>query len=392
MKRSELKTPCYILDVEELDYNFDNLATEFLKYWNGPVHIGYSIKTNHLPWLLAYLRKKGALAEVVSSDEYRLAELVGYKPKEIILNGPNKTFNTLKYAAEHGSIINIDSMYQIEYLGELDIKNKKVGLRINFDLEQSCPNESAMGDELSRFGFNIENDSLSLAMKRCLELDIKVCGLHMHQSSKTRSLKVFRVLAEKVVECVQTYKMHDDLEYIDIGGGFFGGRHAKDKPSFNEYAKTVCDVIKPIANENTLQLIIEPGASIIATPISYFTKVIDVKQIKTNTFVTVDGTSLHVNPFLKKRKLSYKCFSEEKGKSPLQIVCGSSCIENDRLLKIENSNSLSIGDIIQINNCGSYTMCFNSFFISLPPVVYAKKNDNYKIIRDAWEPSLLFNG
>ena len=41
------------------------------KSWNN-YRIGYSFKTNSLPWLVTFLKERGVLAEVVSDDEYAL--------------------------------------------------------------------------------------------------------------------------------------------------------------------------------------------------------------------------------------------------------------------------------------------------------------------------------
>ena len=41
-------------------------------YWQNYI-IGYSYKTNALPWLISYLNDQGCFAEVVSDDEYKLA-------------------------------------------------------------------------------------------------------------------------------------------------------------------------------------------------------------------------------------------------------------------------------------------------------------------------------
>ncbi|PKM51001.1 MAG: pyridoxal-dependent decarboxylase [Firmicutes bacterium HGW-Firmicutes-7] len=390
MDINTLETPCYIIDSDELNYNYESLYNAFSKHWKGVLGIGYSVKTNHLPWIMENMKQKGAYAEVVSSVEYQLAELIGFTPKQIIYNGPNKTLDTLERAVKMGSIVNIDTFPQIDFLGSFSRTTEiKVGLRVNFDLEEVCPNESSMGNEPSRFGFCTMNNSFKNALKRCEELNITVCGLHMHQSSKTRSNKVFKALAEKVVTCIKQYDMKDQLEYIDIGGGFFGGRNSKKMPTFDDYAFTICKTIKPYISEEKTQLIIEPGASLIATPISYLSKVIDVKDIKNQRFVTIDGSNLHVNPFLVNRKHPYELYSKEVTYEPIQIVCGSTCMENDRLLYLKSSPSLKCGDIVKIKNCGSYTMCFNSFFINSPPPVYVKNNNEIEMVREACVPEKL---
>ena len=59
-------------------------------------------------------------------------------------------------------------------------------------------------------------------------------------------------------------------------------------------------------------------------------------------------------------------------------------MENDRIMKISEPE-FEIGDMIEYNIVGSYSMCFNSLFISYLPYVYSLGSDNlYRIVRIKW--------
>ncbi|MDD2476747.1 MAG: hypothetical protein PHI32_12660 [Dysgonamonadaceae bacterium] len=386
------ETPCYSIDYNELEYNYNEIKSAFSFYWDGPLCIGYSVKTNHLRWILEYMKKKGAYLEVVSDDEYCLVQLLGFTPDKIIYNGPNKKSDSLVDAIKNGSIVNIDSFSELNQLGLMGItEGIKIGLRVNFDLESECSGESIMGKEPSRFGFCLENGSFERTLKICNDLNISVCGLHLHQSTRTRSIKVFQTLAYKARECIKDYGLIKNLQYIDIGGGFFGGRNVPDKPVFKDYAKVICEELKKDITMEDILLVIEPGASLVSTPISYFTKVIDIRDVRDARIVTVDGSLLHINPFLKNRQPLYTIYSQGKNNIYNQIVCGSTCMENDRFLNMENAVELEIGDIIEFKKCGSYTMCYNSCFINFPPAVYVRKDEKYEKVREAVKPNRLIN-
>ncbi len=388
----KLQTPCYLIDEDELEYNINRIKSSFSKHWRGPLCIGYSVKTNHLKWILEYMKDKGVFAEVVSRDEYLYSRRLGFSPSNIIFNGPYKDKEILEQAVSNGSIVNLDSFAEIESLKEFSkSKTIEVGLRINFDLEKMCPGETAMGDEPSRFGFCVENGEFERALKLCDKYSIKVVGIHVHQSTKTRSLKIYSALAKQAIRYIREYDLEESLKYIDIGGGFFGGRDVLGKPTFDEYATAICEELSTLDNSENIQLIIEPGASVIATPISYISKVIDIKDVRQNRIVTVDGSILHIDPFITKRQSSYKLYSGEKPYKDKQVICGSTCMENDRLIYLKQEKALDIGDIIQIEKCGSYTMCYNSCFINLPPAVYAKKGKEYIKVREAWNFEVLLH-
>ena len=52
-KSMEPKTPYYVIHREEIDVNFKKLENALKKYWNNYI-IGYSYKTNALPWIIKH--------------------------------------------------------------------------------------------------------------------------------------------------------------------------------------------------------------------------------------------------------------------------------------------------------------------------------------------------
>ena len=78
-----MHTPYFIIDEPVLTHYYDMLARSLSENWDNYL-IGYSFKTNSLPWLVSYMKKRGAFAEVVSEDEYSLARYMGYGDHEIV--------------------------------------------------------------------------------------------------------------------------------------------------------------------------------------------------------------------------------------------------------------------------------------------------------------------
>ena len=50
---SEVRTPYYVIHKGELDENFRKLTDALDKHWNNYT-IGYSYKTNALPWIIKH--------------------------------------------------------------------------------------------------------------------------------------------------------------------------------------------------------------------------------------------------------------------------------------------------------------------------------------------------
>ncbi len=88
-----LESPCFILDVEELEKSIKDYYNALKANFANAI-VGYSVKTNSVPYCLSKAREYGVYAEVVSSDEYELATLCGFTPDRIIYNGPMKSRET----------------------------------------------------------------------------------------------------------------------------------------------------------------------------------------------------------------------------------------------------------------------------------------------------------
>ena len=90
----ELQTPYFVIKKDELDTLFESLKSVLIKYWNNYI-IGYSYKTNSLPWIIKYFQRQHCFAEVVSEEEYELAKIIDTKLNCIIYNGPIKSKESL---------------------------------------------------------------------------------------------------------------------------------------------------------------------------------------------------------------------------------------------------------------------------------------------------------
>ena len=383
---SKMYTPCYVVDKEKFLENLYIIKNGFKQEWGENILLGYSIKTNHLSQIMEIARNEGMIAEAVSDDEYIYALRQGFNKKNIIFNGPQKEEHCLIDALKNGSIVNIDNLEEINLLerhrGDICNINPKVGLRINFDLEKVCKGETTAEKSGSRFGLNIENGEFEEAVNKLIELQVKTSGLHLHYSTKTRSLRVFKKLAEKACEVSKEYGLTDNIRYIDLGGGFWGGRILRGKPTMQEYGQIISETLKQCFNPSEVTLILEPGAALLATAITYYSKVKNIRKIKDVTVVTVDGSLLHINPFFSDRKPDYRIYSSGKKKISKQLICGSTCIEKDYIAQAENEIEMKIGDYIQINNAGAYTMGFNNCFINLPPYIYMKDRNDISLVRN----------
>ncbi|SDO00831.1 diaminopimelate decarboxylase [Psychrobacillus sp. OK028] len=382
----------YLFDLEQLRANYLNMFSAFKSRYSNII-IGYSYKTNYLPTLIKEISNLGGYAEVVSRIEYDLALKIRVDPKKIIFNGPLKSQEDIALALKEGSIVNLDSFYEIEIIKDLILKDKsknyKVGLRVNFDMTIDGMSPLQDGFKQSRFGFCLENGNFEKALSELNKIEnLTVVGLHGHCSTHIRSLKVYEKITQTLCDISKEY-MSNTLEYLDIGGGFYGNvpetMQLNNVPSYDDYATTICSIMnKEKAHfKNEPFLIMEPGLSIVVDTFKFFCKVVDVKKNKNEYFVLVDGSVHNIKPTIYKKNTPMELVKTNKDvyKADKFNVVGCTCMEKDYLLIDYIGEIPKIGDFLIFSNVGAYTIVLNPPFIKERPPIIAKIGKNFKIVR-----------
>lgn len=376
-----LETPCFIFDKPEFEHSISAFKSALNQYFMKPV-IGYSVKTNSLPYAMSLARKYGCRAEVVSHDEFKLACLCGFNPSEIIYNGPLKSKETFIKAVTGGAMVNLETKREIDWLLELPkSRNYNIGIRLNINISHISSEDAGSDDDNSRFGFSDESTEFQQALEFITSLGfVNISGLHIHRTAHSRSPRFYERSVAYAASVIKKYNLK--LEYLDVGGGYFG--IFPDKPTFDDYVEAIYRPLKMYGLEN-LKIIVEPGNALTASAFSFITEVIDVKRVDDKTrFVTTDGSRNDVDPFFRKNSYLHDITlaGPDRPIEPLQIVTGGTCLEYDRLFTLTDYPRLEVGDRIKYNNVGAYTMTLSPQFIRLWPRVYAiGESGEYKIVR-----------
>ena len=402
----KLNTPYFVIDEEILRQYYKMLTDSLGTNWNNYL-IGYSFKTNSLPWLIAFVKEQGAYAEVVSEDEYLLARHLGYSASQIIYNGPYKQENSFREVLLADGYVNLDSKQELKWLERLtaEYPNKQlsVGIRANFDLEKMCPGETTMGDESGRFGFCYETGQFAAALQKLAQMkNVTVVGLHLHSSSKSRSVGIFRAIAQMACKLQREFDL--SLSYVDLGGGYCGGMEGR--PEYPDYFPAVAEELSKCFSPKQTKLIVEPGISLISKCTTFVTSVFDTRDIKGTRYVMTDGSRFNIDATMIKTSHLFHIQeaqpdTENQQSSTLpenrpildkQIISGFTCMECDRIFTYENAAELYPGDQIIYENVGGYTMSLNPLFIQYFPAVYIRRNGELLQVRRKWTPADYVQG
>lgn len=387
---NQFPTPFFLFDENHLLNQVSLIKHAFDEYWNNGL-IAYSVKTNSLPYLAKVMNQCHVAAEVVSEDEFDMVSKIGIWGGKIVCNGPIKHDSWISKILSRKCYLNIDSQAELEdierYARNHSHEKFKVGLRVNNDIEDVFPNASTAGTNGSRFGFSFETGALKAAIARLQAIsNVQISGLHLHISTNLRSIEIYQYIVRKFDEIVHQFGL-SDIEYLDVGGGFYG--EVPGKPQWCDYISAIATELRTLGyNSDSLKVIIEPGVSLLSGCFSYYAKVIDVKDTKRSHFVVLDGSRIHIDPLMHKKKSSY-FFSFLQPKKELickrvQTLVGFTCLEYDTFFSLDEETELSKGDIVCFDKVGAYTLTFSPLFISWFPAVYAISNDRMTLVRDKW--------
>ena len=375
-----MKTPYYLINEAKLEADWLSLRSAMEEGWGEHTQIGWSLKTNSLPWLVSWFREKGALAEVVSETEAALASRIGFPFGSMIYNGPIKDSDLFFRVLSAGGYVNLDSHDELDWLGEEAGSFSfpvSVGIRVNLSLP---------GEEPSRFGFSEESGELAAVIDRLRYYpQVRITGLHMHRSTQKRLVSTYQALAEGAARIAEKYRL--SLSYVDIGGGFYGG--GKNGPSFAEYFGAIGEALKKTFSPEKTCLIAEPGISLCSGGFTFHTTVLDVREAEGIRFLVTNGSRMNLNPQVTRHSyphhLEFSGSENMRENIPLQWVTGFTCMEYDKLFPLEDSPALYPGDKVIYETAGGYTMALNPLFIRYLPEVHVLKKDGKTIrVREAW--------
>ncbi|KAG2274103.1 hypothetical protein Bca52824_056658 [Brassica carinata] len=254
--------------------------------------IGYAIKANNNLKILEHLRSKGCGAVLVSGNELRLALIAGFDPTKCIFNGNGKLLEDLVLAAQEGVFVNVDSEFDLENIVEASrISGKQVNvlLRINPDVDPQVHPYVATGNKNSKFGIRNEKLQWFLDEVKAHPNELKLVGAHCHLGSTITKVDIFRDAAVLMVEYIDEIRRQGfEVSYLNIGGGL--GIDYYHAGAVLPTPMDLINTVRELVLSRDLNLIIEPGRSLIANTCCFVNHVTGVKTNGTKNFIVIDGS------------------------------------------------------------------------------------------------------
>ena len=380
-------TPLYVLIENRIRENYRRLKDALLKYYDK-VRIYYSAKANTNLAVLKILESEGAYLDAVSPGEVFLALKAGFQPDRILFTGTSVRDDELKFLAESGVIINIDSISQLRRLLKIHVP-ELLSFRVNPEVGAGHHEHVITAGRNSKFG--IWESDIVEAYRIALNAGVKRFGIHMHIGSGILDAEPFLLAAEKLLKIAG--QIHNKLgitfEFMDFGGGLGVPYSPDEKPlSIDDFAGRMLSLFKSRVGEYHLGeplFCIEPGRFIVCDAGILLTRVNTVKITPFKKFIGVDaGFNTLIRPAMYGSYhpiiVANRLNEPEK---EVYDVAGPLCESGDILARNRVLPEIQEGDLLAILNAGAYGFSMSSQYNSRPRCAEVLvKNGKYAIVRE----------
>lgn len=379
----EFGTPLYVYNEKILRQRCNDLKN-LVSYKNFVVN--YSPKANSNLELLKIIRSEGLRVDAMSPGEIYVNLKAGYKPHEILFISNNVSKDEFLYAIDAGVKISVDSLSQLEMYGKLN-PGGEIAFRLNPGLGAGHHKKVVTGGKKTKFGIEIKY--IQEVKKILKEYNLKLIGINQHIGSLFMNGGNYVKSAETILELAKEF---DDLEFVDIGGGFgipYKKQENQDRLDLKEMGEQLSATINQWVLDygKEIEFKIEPGRYIVAESSILLGQVHTIKQ---NYDIKYIGTDIGFNVLIRPAMYDshhdieiYRANGKRSQKEEEVRIVGNICETGDIVAKDRVLPEIFENDILGILDAGAYAFSMSSNYNNrLKPAEVLVQNDgNYRLIR-----------
>ncbi|MHC5347526.1 diaminopimelate decarboxylase [Metapseudomonas furukawaii] len=325
-----------------------------------PGMICYAVKANSNLGVLNLLARLGAGFDIVSSGELERVLAAGGAASRIVFSGVGKSRDDMRRALEAGvHCFNVESRNELERLQdvaeEMDLK-APVSLRVNPDVDAGTHPYIATGLKENKFGIAIDEAEEVYALAAS-QPNLEVIGVDCHIGSQLTSLEPFLDALDRLLDLVDRLESRGiAIRHLDLGGGL-GVRYRDEQPP--QPAEYLAAVRQRLAGRR-LELLLEPGRSIVANAGVLLTRVEYLKHTEHKDFAVIDAAMNDlIRPALYEAWMDVVPVQPHAGPERTYDLVGPICETGDFLAR-ERTLALDEGDLLAIRSAGAYGFVMSS--------------------------------
>ena len=355
-------TPTYV-------YSRQTIESAFLAYQNAladrPHLVCYAVKANSNLAILNVLAGLGAGFDVVSIGELERVIAAGGAADKVVFSGVGKTKQEMLSALEHGiRCFNVESESELLTLAGIAAKcgrTAPVSMRVNPDVDAGTHPYISTGLRENKFGVDVET-ARRLYQVAHDHRALEPVAIDCHIGSQILDIAPFLESLDCLLTLIDELTAEGiTLRHIDIGGGL-GVSYQENAPAIEEYMSALAAKL----GSRDLELVLEPGRSIVALAGALLTRVLYLKPSDAKNFAVVDAAMNDLlRPSLYDAWQDIQAVTPHKGKSRPWDIVGPICETGDFLGK-DRHLALSEGDLLAAMGAGAYGFAMASNYNSRP--------------------------
>jgi len=376
-------SPLYVYDGDVLRQTIADI-TEAISYPHTKFH--FASVTNGNIALLKIFKNAGWGLHANTPGDIYLGLNAGFYPHDIVYSGSNLNREEMAQIINWGvTTLNLDSISQLRLCCDIlfshaEAQRRKEEEELNIGLRLNISEDSRIGVSSPDF-----NEAVSISHA----VGLKISGLHFYRGTGTNATTAFTDVIDSILA---TAKKLPDWQYLDFGGGFgYPYHHNNMAFDWQLFGHQLSHKISKIGKN--IDLIIEPGRSVIAGCATLLAKVVSVKWQGEKQIIGVDSTIANISVIsVHGGYREIRTLKNSTSEKYLTDVCGNTTYSRDYLGKNCQLPALEIGDIIAILDVGAYGYAMSSHFLHRPrPAEVLLENGRHRLIRKREDYSILLN-
>ncbi|KGE04013.1 diaminopimelate decarboxylase [Pseudohaliea rubra] len=357
-------TPCYVYSRAAMEAALDAYQSALA----GCRHlVCYAVKANSNLAVLDLLARRGAGFDIVSGGELERVVAAGGDPAKVVFSGVGKQAGEMARALELGiRCFNVESPAELELLDSVARAHgviAPVSLRVNPDVDAETHPYISTGLKENKFG--IDSDGALAVYRRAAELaGLRIVGMDCHIGSQLTSTGPFLDAVARMLELVD--QLADEgitLRHLDVGGGLGVRYRDEQPPAIGQYIAA----LRAAVGERDLELVFEPGRSIVANAGVLLTTVNYLKHSAWHNFALVDAAmNDFIRPALYEAWVDIETVSDGAGgETGTWDVVGPVC-ETADFLGRGRELTLRPGSLLAVRGAGAYGFVMSSNYNTRP--------------------------
>jgi len=360
---AQMETPSWLFLESTASSLFARAARQAGKLTTPTTQVtnAYSIKTNPDERLIKLALESNFLAEAISLLEVQKALKTGFKPEQVILNGPGKWWPQGLLPSSPIHAVFCDSIADLRRVvasvNRNELRAKIVGVRLR---------TPTVG---SRFGIPVNTPDAVERLVAAIETLPRdsAFGVHFHMASSNIGVRQWWHLYESMLRWCRSIETLSGrrIECLDVGGGWFPDDwHADSDDRFTAAVERAREFLPHVA-----QIISEPGKAMAQPSTALAMRLLELEESPEGEIkeAVVDGSvaELPMHFFQPHRILHRNSVTGEwralgRGKT---LLLGRLCMEHDIVAwNVELPEDAQAGDLLVFCDTGAYDRSMSYVF------------------------------